>query len=235
MLKLRRNRHPLLCTIICFLIVCCAGCATLQENFAYEHWDEILDICAKYDIALSIGDGLRPGCIAGECCCKYYTYMLNYLTVRFSIPFFMSPVFALFSDANDDAQFAELKTQGELTRRAWEKDVQVMNEGPGHVPLNKIPENMQKQLEWCSEAPFYTLGPLATDIAPAYDHITSAIGAATIGALGEKCASDIVMHCMPALDPCAVVDHNKQMSLSRHRVLMLGVLLSWQALLCCAM
>ncbi|EIE20848.1 hydroxymethylpyrimidine phosphate synthase [Coccomyxa subellipsoidea C-169] len=121
------------------------------ENFAYMHWDEILDICAQYDITLSIGDGLRPGCIA---------------------------------DANDAAQFAELKTQGELTRRAWAKDVQVMNEGPGHVPLHKIPENMEKQLDWCSEAPFYTLGPLATDIAPAYDHITSAIGAATIGALG---------------------------------------------------
>lgn len=122
-----------------------------KENFAYEHWDEILDICAEYDISLSIGDGLRPGCIA---------------------------------DANDEAQFAELKTQGELTRRAWEKDVQVMNEGPGHVPLDKIPENMEKQLDWCNEAPFYTLGPLATDIAPAYDHITSAIGAATIGAAG---------------------------------------------------
>jgi phosphomethylpyrimidine synthase len=89
-----------------------------------------------------------------------------------------------FADANDAAQFAELKTQGELTRRAWEKNVQVMNEGPGHVPLNKIPENMEKQLDWCNEAPFYTLGPLATDIAPAYDHITSAIGAATIGSLG---------------------------------------------------
>ncbi|KAL6755406.1 hydroxymethylpyrimidine phosphate synthase [Haematococcus lacustris] len=122
-----------------------------KENFAYTHWDEILDICAAYDISLSIGDGLRPGCTA---------------------------------DANDAAQFAELKTQGELTKRAWAKGVQVMNEGPGHVPLHKIPENMAKQLEWCDEAPFYTLGPLATDIAPAYDHITSAIGAATIGALG---------------------------------------------------
>ena len=122
-----------------------------KENFAYEHWDDILDICAKYDIALSIGDGLRPGSI---------------------------------HDANDEAQFAELKAQGELTRRAWEKDVQVMNEGPGHVPLHKIPENMRNQLEWCSEAPFYTLGPLTTDIAPGYDHITSAIGAANIGALG---------------------------------------------------
>lgn len=122
-----------------------------KENFAYEHWDEICEIMRAYDIAFSIGDGLRPGCIY---------------------------------DANDEAQFAELKTQGELTRRAWEFDVQVMNEGPGHVPMNKIPENMAKQLDWCSEAPFYTLGPLATDIAPGYDHITSAIGAANIGALG---------------------------------------------------
>lgn len=122
-----------------------------EENFAYTHWDEILDICRAYDITLSIGDGLRPGCIA---------------------------------DANDEAQFAELFTQGELTRRAWEQDVQVMNEGPGHVPLHKIPENMRKQAEWCMEAPFYTLGPLTTDIAPGYDHITSAIGAATIGGLG---------------------------------------------------
>ncbi|XP_004294241.1 PREDICTED: phosphomethylpyrimidine synthase, chloroplastic-like [Fragaria vesca subsp. vesca] len=122
-----------------------------KENFAYEHWDDILDICNQYDVALSIGDGLRPGSIY---------------------------------DANDTAQFAELLTQGELTRRAWEKDVQVMNEGPGHVPMHKIPENMTKQLEWCNEAPFYTLGPLTTDIAPGYDHITSAIGAANIGALG---------------------------------------------------
>eukprot|EP00536_Pseudo-nitzschia_multiseries_P006037 jgi/Psemu1/255053/estExt_Genewise1Plus.C_1240062 len=122
-----------------------------KENFAYEHWDDILDICSQYDIALSIGDGLRPGCIY---------------------------------DANDESQFAELKTQGDLTLRAWEKDVQVMNEGPGHVPLHKIPENMRNQLEWCHEAPFYTLGPLTTDIAPGYDHITSAIGAANIGALG---------------------------------------------------
>lgn len=122
-----------------------------KENFAYEHWDDILDICNQYDVALSIGDGLRPGSIY---------------------------------DANDSAQFAELLTQGELTRRAWEKDVQVMNEGPGHIPMHKIPENMQKQLDWCNEAPFYTLGPLTTDIAPGYDHITSAIGAANIGALG---------------------------------------------------
>jgi len=122
-----------------------------KENFAYEHWDEILDICAQYDIALSIGDGLRPGSIY---------------------------------DANDEAQFSELWTQGKLTTRAWEKDVQVMNEGPGHVPLHKIPENMRNQLDWCHEAPFYTLGPLTTDIAPGYDHITSAIGAANIAALG---------------------------------------------------
>lgn len=122
-----------------------------KENFAYEHWDDILDICNKYDISLSIGDGLRPGSIY---------------------------------DANDLAQFSELATQGELTKRAWEKDVQVMNEGPGHIPLHKIPENMEKQLDWCHEAPFYTLGPLTTDIAPGYDHITSAIGAANIGALG---------------------------------------------------
>ena len=122
-----------------------------KENFAYEHWDEILDICAEYDITLSIGDGLRPGCI---------------------------------KDANDAAQFFELKVQGDLTRRAWEKNVQVMNEGPGHVPIHKIQENMDNQLDWCSEAPFYTLGPLTTDVAPGYDHITSAIGAATIGAAG---------------------------------------------------
>ena len=122
-----------------------------KENFAYEHWDDILDICAEYDIALSIGDGLRPGSIY---------------------------------DANDESQFAELKTQGDLTTRAWAKDVQVMNEGPGHVPLHKIPENMRNQLDWCHEAPFYTLGPLTTDIAPGYDHITSAIGAANIAALG---------------------------------------------------
>lgn len=122
-----------------------------KENFAYEHWDDILEICAEYDIALSIGDGLRPGSIY---------------------------------DANDESQFAELMTQGDLTRRAWEKDVQVMNEGPGHVPLHKIPENMRNQLDWCNEAPFYTLGPLTTDIAPGYDHITSAIGAANIASLG---------------------------------------------------
>ena len=103
---------------------------------------------AAYDVAFSIGDGLRPGSIA---------------------------------DANDEAQFAELRTQGELTRRAWDLGVQVMCEGPGHVPMHLIAENMDKQLEWCHEAPFYTLGPLTTDIAPGYDHITSGIGAAIIG------------------------------------------------------
>jgi len=122
-----------------------------QENFTYTHWDDICDIMAAYDVAFSIGDGLRPGSIA---------------------------------DANDEAQFAELKVQGELTTRAWAKGVQVMNEGPGHVPLHMIEENMAKQLEWCHEAPFYTLGPLTTDIAPGYDHITSGIGAAMIGWYG---------------------------------------------------
>ncbi len=122
-----------------------------QENFLYTHWDELCEICAAYDIAFSIGDGLRPGSIA---------------------------------DANDEAQFAELQVQGELTRRAWEHGVQVMNEGPGHIPLHLIEENMHKQLEWCGEAPFYTLGPLTTDIAPGYDHITSAIGAALIAWYG---------------------------------------------------
>src|SRR2546425_9932836 len=122
-----------------------------QESFLYTHWDDICDIMAAYDVAFSIGDGLRPGSIA---------------------------------DANDEAQFAELKVQGELTERAWAKGVQVMNEGPGHVPMHLIEENMHKQLEWCHEAPFYTLGPLTTDIAPGYDHITSAIGAAMIGWYG---------------------------------------------------
>ena len=122
-----------------------------QENFLYTHWDEICEIMAAYDVAFSIGDGLRPGSIA---------------------------------DANDEAQFAELFTQGELTTRAWAHGVQVMNEGPGHVPLHLIKANMDKQLEWCHEAPFYTLGPLTTDIAPGYDHITSAIGAAMIGWYG---------------------------------------------------
>jgi len=122
-----------------------------KENFLYTHWDDICDIMAAYDVAFSIGDGLRPGSIA---------------------------------DANDEAQFGELKAQGELTERAWAKGVQVMNEGPGHVPLHMIEENMAKQLEWCHEAPFYTLGPLTTDIAPGYDHITSGIGAAMIGWYG---------------------------------------------------
>jgi phosphomethylpyrimidine synthase len=122
-----------------------------KENFLYTHWDDICDIMAAYDVAFSIGDGLRPGSIA---------------------------------DANDEAQFGELKTQGELTERAWAHGVQVMNEGPGHVPIHMIEENMAKQLEWCHEAPFYTLGPLTTDIAPGYDHITSAIGAAMIGWYG---------------------------------------------------
>jgi phosphomethylpyrimidine synthase len=122
-----------------------------QENFLYTHWDEICEIMAAYDVAFSIGDGLRPGSI---------------------------------DDANDEAQFAELRTQGELTRRAWSFDVQVMNEGPGHIPMHMIQENVAKQLEWCGEAPFYTLGPLTTDIAPGYDHITSAIGAAMIGWYG---------------------------------------------------
>ncbi len=122
-----------------------------EENFLYTHWDDICDILAQYDVAFSIGDGLRPGSIA---------------------------------DANDAAQFGELQTQGELTERAWKKGVQVINEGPGHVPMHMIQENMMAQLEWCHEAPFYTLGPLVTDIAPGYDHITSAIGAAMIGWYG---------------------------------------------------
>ena len=122
-----------------------------KESFLYEHFDEISEICAAYDIAYSLGDGLRPGSIA---------------------------------DANDEAQFAELYTLGELTKRAWAQDVQVMIEGPGHVPMHKIKENMEKQLEACGEAPFYTLGPLVTDIAPGYDHITSGIGAAQIGWYG---------------------------------------------------
>ncbi|HEX9887604.1 MAG TPA: phosphomethylpyrimidine synthase ThiC [Longimicrobiales bacterium] len=122
-----------------------------EESFLYTRFRDICEIMAAYDVAFSLGDGLRPGSIA---------------------------------DANDEAQFAELKTQGELTRIAWEYDVQVMNEGPGHVPMHLIKENMEKQLEWCDEAPFYTLGPLTTDIAPGYDHITSAIGAAQIGWYG---------------------------------------------------
>ncbi len=122
-----------------------------KESFLYEHFEDICEIMKAYDVAFSLGDGLRPGSIA---------------------------------DANDAAQFAELKTLGELTQIAWQHDVQVMIEGPGHVPMHKIKVNMDKQLEACGEAPFYTLGPLTTDIAPGYDHITSAIGAAMIGWFG---------------------------------------------------
>ena len=119
-----------------------------KQNFLYECFDDICKIFAKHDVSFSLGDGLRPGCIA---------------------------------DASDEAQFAELKTLGELTKKAWEYDVQVMIEGPGHVPMDKIKEQVDKERELCYEAPFYTLGPLVTDIAPGYDHITSAIGAAMIG------------------------------------------------------
>ncbi|HVF14745.1 MAG TPA: phosphomethylpyrimidine synthase ThiC [Acidimicrobiales bacterium] len=122
-----------------------------QENFLYQHFEELCEILAAYDVAFSLGDGLRPGCIA---------------------------------DANDASQLAELATLGELTKVAWGYDVQVMVEGPGHVPMHKIRENMDLQLELCHEAPFYTLGPLTTDVAPGYDHITSAIGAAMIGWFG---------------------------------------------------
>jgi len=122
-----------------------------EESFLYTHFEEICEIMKTYDIAFSLGDGLRPGSIA---------------------------------DANDEAQFAELETLGELTEIAWKHDVQVMIEGPGHVPMHKIKENVDKQMEICKEAPFYTLGPLTTDIAPGYDHITSAIGAAMIGWYG---------------------------------------------------
>jgi phosphomethylpyrimidine synthase len=122
-----------------------------RESFLYTHFEEICEVMKKYDVAFSLGDGLRPGSIA---------------------------------DANDEAQFAELTTLGELTEVAWKHDVQVMIEGPGHVPMHKIQENMDKQLTLCREAPFYTLGPLVTDIAPGYDHITSAIGAAMIGWFG---------------------------------------------------
>jgi phosphomethylpyrimidine synthase len=119
-----------------------------KQNFLHECFEDICKIFAKYDVSFSLGDGLRPGCIA---------------------------------DASDEAQFAELKTLGELTKKAWEYDVQVMIEGPGHIPLDKIKEQVEKENELCYEAPFYTLGPLVTDIAPGYDHITSAIGAAMIG------------------------------------------------------
>jgi phosphomethylpyrimidine synthase len=122
-----------------------------EENFLYTHFEELCEILRAYDVSFSLGDGLRPGCIA---------------------------------DANDEAQFGELRTLGELTEIAWEHDVQVMIEGPGHVPMHKIKENVDLQMEVCHEAPFYTLGPLTTDIAPGYDHITSAIGAAMIGWYG---------------------------------------------------
>ena len=122
-----------------------------KENFLYTNFDDICELMKKYDVAFSLGDGLRPGSI---------------------------------SDANDDAQFSELKTLGELTKKAWRHDVQVMIEGPGHVPLNLIKENVSMEEKNCYEAPFYTLGPLVTDIAPGYDHITSAIGAANIGSYG---------------------------------------------------
>ncbi len=122
-----------------------------KQNFLYDRFDDIVKIFKKYDVSFSLGDGLRPGCVA---------------------------------DASDEAQFAELKTLGELTKKAWEHDVQVMIEGPGHVSMDKIKEQVEKEVELCYEAPFYTLGPLVTDIAPGYDHITSAIGAAMIGWYG---------------------------------------------------
>src|ERR1700736_6771926 len=119
-----------------------------KQNFLYENFDRITELMARYDVSYSLGDGLRPGCIA---------------------------------DASDEAQFAELKTLGELTRRAWKSDVQVMIEGPGHIPMDQIKLQVDKEVELCDGAPFYVLGPLVTDIAPGYDHITSAIGAAMIG------------------------------------------------------
>jgi len=122
-----------------------------KQNFLYTRFSEVLEICARYDVALSLGDGMRPGCLA---------------------------------DASDEAQFAELKVLGDLTRKAWEAHVQVMVEGPGHVPLDQIRMNVEKQIEGCHEAPFYVLGPLVTDIAPGYDHITSAIGAAVADQYG---------------------------------------------------
>ena len=123
----------------------------MYKRQLYEHFDDICDICAQYDVALSLGDGLRPGAIR---------------------------------DANDRAQFAELDTMGELVERAWAKNVQAFIEGPGHVPMHKIRENMDRQIEKCHGAPFYTLGPLVTDIAPGYDHITSAIGGAVAAMSG---------------------------------------------------
>ncbi len=124
-----------------------------KQNFLYERFDDITNILKKYDVSYSLGDGLRPGCLA---------------------------------DASDEAQFAELRTLGQLTKEAWKHDVQVMIEGPGHIPLDKIKEQVEKEVEWCYGAPFYTLGPLVTDIAPGYDHITSAIGAAMIGWYGAS-------------------------------------------------
>ncbi|HOW58117.1 MAG TPA: phosphomethylpyrimidine synthase ThiC [Candidatus Omnitrophota bacterium] len=122
-----------------------------QQNFLYTQFDRLLEICKKYDITISLGDGMRPGCLA---------------------------------DASDQAQFAELDALGKLTLRAWEQDVQVMVEGPGHVPMDQIPMNIERQIKVCHGAPFYVLGPLVTDIAPGYDHITSAIGAAIAGQHG---------------------------------------------------
>ncbi len=122
-----------------------------KENPFYVHWDKVLEICAKYDVTISAGDGLRPGCL---------------------------------HDASDAAQFAELETLGELTKKCWEKDVQIMSEGPGHVPFDQIEMNVKKEIEVCHEAPFYVLGPLVTDIAPGYDHITSCIGATMAGTAG---------------------------------------------------
>jgi phosphomethylpyrimidine synthase len=124
-----------------------------KQNPLYTHFDKICEIFRKYDVCFSLGDGLRPGCLA---------------------------------DANDQAQFAELRTLGELTKRAWARDCQVMIEGPGHVPMHLIEENVRLQQEVCHGAPFYTLGPLVTDIAPGYDHITSAIGAALAGWYGTS-------------------------------------------------
>ncbi|MEO8725497.1 MAG: phosphomethylpyrimidine synthase ThiC, partial [Acidobacteriaceae bacterium] len=124
-----------------------------KQNFLYERFDDITKILKKYDVSYSLGDGLRPGCLA---------------------------------DASDEAQFAELRTLGQLAKEAWKQDVQVMIEGPGHVPMDKIKEQVEKEVAWCDGAPFYTLGPLVTDIAPGYDHITSAIGAAMIGWYGAS-------------------------------------------------
>src|SRR3954467_274228 len=124
-----------------------------KQNFLYERFEDICKIFRKYDVSFSLGDGLRPGCIA---------------------------------DASDEAQFAELRTLGELTKKAWEYDVQTMIEGPGHIPMDKIKEQVEKEHEWCYEAPFYILHPLVTDIAPGYDHITSTIGAAIIGWYGAS-------------------------------------------------